>query len=235
MTFQHGALLLTGVWLAIVAARYRRSTIVLVGGLIVIGLFTAGGLARGAVTPAELGLLAKSSWLPTIAFAVAWLGLMLAYSPVADRIASQLIAKPPTLKTFRVIQQSKTKLVAGIAVAWALGGVLEELVFRGIVLKSIAATLIAWLVGPIAAGAAVVVAAIGAGIIHLYQGNRAALIITQLSVLFGALLVLSGYNLWAVILCHGLYDTVAFIRFAMGKSKYSDLSGVTELRGAHDE
>jgi membrane protease YdiL (CAAX protease family) len=224
MTFHEGALLLTAVWLAIVAVRYRRSTIVLVGGLVAIGLFTAGGLARGAVTPRELGLSAGSSWLPTIAFALLWLGMMLAYSPLADRIASRFIAKPPTLKTFRAIQQSRTKLVGGIAVAWALGGFLEELVFRGVVLKSITAILTAWVVGTIAAGAAIVAAAIGAGIIHLYQGNRAALIITQLSVLFGALFVFSGYNLWAVILCHGLYDTVAFIRFASGKSRYSDLS-----------
>jgi len=33
--------------------------------------------------------------------------------------------------------------------------------------------------------------------------------------------VVAGYNLWAVILCHGFYDTIAFVRFATGKSKYS--------------
>jgi hypothetical protein len=46
-------------------------------------------------------------------------------------------------------------------------------------------------------------------------------IITQLSSLFGLLMVVSGYNLWAVIIGHCLYDTVAFIRFANGKSRYS--------------
>jgi len=43
--------------------------------------------------------------------------------------------------------------------------------------------------------------------------------------MFGVLFVISGYNLWAVMLCHGLYDTVAFIRFATKKSKYSNLEG----------
>jgi membrane protease YdiL (CAAX protease family) len=52
---------------------------------------------------------------------------------------------------------------------------------------------------------------------------RAAIIITQLSILFGVLFVASGFNLWPVILCHGVYDTVAFIRFATKKSKYADL------------
>jgi len=60
-------------------------------------------------------------------------------------------------------------------------------------------------------------------VIHLYQGPRAAFIVTQLSVLFGTLFVLAGYNLWAVILCHGLYDTIAFIRFANKQSRYSKL------------
>ncbi len=58
---------------------------------------------------------------------------------------------------------------------------------------------------------------------HLYQGLRAVIIVTQLSVLFGVLFVGSGYNLWAVILCHGLYDTIAFVRFANKKSNYSRL------------
>jgi membrane protease YdiL (CAAX protease family) len=56
---------------------------------------------------------------------------------------------------------------------------------------------------------------------HFYQGPRAVLIIAQLSVLFGILFVISGYNLWAVMICHGLYDTIAFIRFARKKSRYS--------------
>jgi hypothetical protein len=81
----------------------------------------------------------------------------------------------------------------------------------------------AWLTAPIAIAIAVCIAALGAGLMHLYQGPRAAVIVTQLSVLFGVLFVVSGYNLWAVILCHGMYDTVAFIRFATGKSKYSNL------------
>jgi membrane protease YdiL (CAAX protease family) len=181
--------------------------------------------ASGGVTLRDLGLGIPNSWLPTFGFALSWLALMLAYSPVADSLASRWIDKAPNLNAFRAIQQSKAKLIAGIVVAWLLGGFLEELIFRGIVLKSVESFLTAWLVKPIATSAAVCVAAIGAGLMHLYQGPRAAVIITQLSVLFGVLFVVSGHNLWAVILCHGLYDTVAFIRFANKKSSYSNLDG----------
>jgi membrane protease YdiL (CAAX protease family) len=222
-TFQTTALVLPATYIAIVVVRFRRSTAVLIGGLTAVGLYTLAALARGGVTLAQLGLGVPDSWWPTLGFAVVWLGLTYAYSPVADWLASRFFDQPPTLDSFRAIQESRVKLIAGIVAAWLLGGILEELVFRGIVLRSVESLLSASFIAPIATGFAVCVAAAGAGLMHLYQGPRAAVIITQLSVLFGILFVLSGYNLWAVMLCHGLYDTVAFIRFANKKSKYSNL------------
>jgi membrane protease YdiL (CAAX protease family) len=196
----------------------------LVGGLFTIGFYTAVALARGAVSADELGLGMPGRPFVTIGLVLVWWALMLAYSPIADRLATRWFAEPPSLQSFRAIQQSTMKLVAGILVAWVLGGILEELAFRGIVRRSIELLwLRAWLGVPIAAACAVWLAASGAGVIHIYQGSRAVAIIVQLSVLFGVLFVISGYNLWAVILCHGLYDTVAFIRFANKKSKYSNL------------
>ena len=221
--FQETALALTAIYIVLVVVRFRKSTIVLIGGLVAVALFTVAALARGAVTLDQLGLRVPDSWLATIGFAVVWLGVMYAYSPVADWIASRYFAKPPTLGTFRAIQESRAKLIAGIVVAWLLGGILEELVFRGIVLRTVELLVSGWTIGAVAAAVAVLVAAVGAGLMHLYQGPRAAVIITQLSVLFGVLFVVSGYNLWAVMLCHGMYDTVAFIRFANKKSKYSNL------------
>ena len=220
-TFQIIALALTAAWLVLIAVKFRRSTVVLIGGLVALSAYAAVAIALGRTSPDVVGLGLPESWPKTIAFAVGWLALMLAYSPLADWLATRIFEKPPTLQSFRAIQESVTKLIAGIMVAWILGGVLEELVFRGIVLKSLA-VLLNSSIGTLAATAiAICAAAAGAGLIHYYQGPRAMVIITQLSVLFGGLFVLSGYNLWAVILCHGLYDTIAFIRFALGKSRYS--------------
>jgi uncharacterized protein len=225
-TFQQLALLLTVSLLVLVVVRFRHSTLVLSGGLVVIGGFTLVSLASGTVTLQELGLGLDRAWLPTLVLVLAWLALMLAYTPIADRIASRWFAKPPTLEAFRALQESRAKLMAGIIIAWILGGFLEELIARGIVLQAVEQGLTPWLTAPIAMGVAVGGAAVGAGLLHLYQGPRAVLIITQLSVLFGTLFVISGNNLWAVMLCHGLYDTIAFIRFANRQSRFSDLDGV---------
>ena len=223
MSFELNALLLTMLWLAIVAIRFRTSRIVLSGGLVVVALFALGAVLRGEATLQDFGLGLPRSWLATLALAAVWLVLMLIYSPIADKIATRFFEKPPTLDAFRALQESRLKLVGGIIIAWILGGFLEELVLRGIVLSSVESlardTVTTWT----AAGLGIVAAAGAAFIIHLYQGLRAATIVTQLSVLFGVLFVISGGNLWTVIICHGLYDTIAFIRFANKSSKYSKL------------
>ncbi len=172
---------------------------------------------------AKPGLGPPDSWLLTVIFAAGWLALMLAYSPIADRIASRLVSQPPKLDAFRATQRSTGALIAGIIVAWILGGFLEEILLRGIVLQTVNEFLNDRMNSVPAAALAILAAAVLAGVVHLYQSRRGALIIAQLSVLFGLLYVLSGYNLWTVILCHGMYDTIAFIRFARRKSRYSNL------------
>jgi membrane protease YdiL (CAAX protease family) len=221
--FQQTSLLLTVIWFSLVVLRFRRSIAVLAGGLAVIGVFTLAALAVGRATPEQLGLGFPDSWLLTVGFALAGLEVTVAYSRVADRLASRWVARPPNLEAFRAIQQSRGKLIAGIVAAWVLGGLLEELVARGIVLASLETWLAPRLGFPAAAAIAVGVAALGAGVLHGYQGPRAVAIVAQLSVLFGVLFVASGHNLLAVILCHGLYDTIAFVRFARKKSSYSHL------------
>jgi uncharacterized protein len=220
-TFRLIALLLTAIWLVLVVVRFRRSSLILIVGLFVIGGYTLVSFFLGKVSADELGLGPGHSWLSTLGFALGGLAVMLAYSPLADRLASRWFPQPPTLEAFEAIQQSRLKLIAGILVAWVLGGLLEELIARGIILNSVRAFLAPWLTVPGATILAICLAALGAGLLHSYQGPRAVVIIAQISVLFGILFVISGTNLWAVMLCHGLYDTIAFVRFANKKSRYA--------------
>ena len=231
--FQDLALGALTLWLLVVAFWFRRSTPVLIGGLILIGVGTAVAIALGAATLANIGLSQPASWTGVLVWAFGWLVLMLAYSPVADWLASRVFEKPPQLDAFRGLQQSLAKLIVGIAIAWLLGAILEEIVFRGVALNAFRAAFQP-LGDDTAIVLAIVAAALGAGVVHLYQGLRAALIITQLSALFGVLFVVSGFNLWTVILCHGAYDTIAFIRFAVRKSKYSTLDNPNAARSVSE-
>jgi membrane protease YdiL (CAAX protease family) len=194
---------------------------------VLIGNFSArvAPLGFGAVRwgLADVGLGQPRSWPMTFGLALGWTLLMLPATRFADRIATRLFTKPPTLGAFRSIQASRAKLVLGIAIAWLLGAFLEELVLRGLLLRGLDRLLVRYVGASAAIAVAVAVAASSAFVIHLYQGLRAAFIVAQLSVLFGVLFVISRENLWTVVLCHGCYDTVAFIRFAKRSSKYSKL------------
>jgi membrane protease YdiL (CAAX protease family) len=132
----------------------------------------------------------------------------------------------PNLKAFRALQKSMLNLVIGIVIAWILGAFLEEWIFRGMALRLVEGSLSASIQTPFATAAAILVAALGATAFHYYQGTRAMLIIGQLSILFGILYVLADRNLWTNVLCHGFYDTIAFIRFAYKASKYSQFEEI---------
>jgi membrane protease YdiL (CAAX protease family) len=202
-------------------ARCLAGRAAVLGGLVAVGAAVAVALLTGAVHPVDLGLGRPHSWPGTVAVAVGWLALLLAYSPLADALARRWFPERPNLTAFDPIRRSRTALVAGIVVAWVLGGFLEELALRGIVVQYLDRWLAPVLGAVPAATVAVLAAAAGAAVGHLYQGRRAGIVILQLSALLGVLMVVSGHNLWAVILCHGLYDTVAFIRYATGRSRYA--------------
>ena len=193
----------------------------ILGGLVAVGVAVVVALLTGAVHPADLGLGRPRPWPATVAVALGWLALLLAYSPMADALARRWFPERPKLAAFDPIRRSRIALAAGIVAAWVLGGFLEELALRGVVVQYLDRWLAPVLGAAPAATVAVLVAAAGAAVGHLYQGRRAAVVIFQLSALLGVLMVVSGHNLWAVILCHGLYDTVAFIRYATGRSRYA--------------
>jgi membrane protease YdiL (CAAX protease family) len=220
-TFQIIGLILTMIWLVVVVTWFRRSTIALIIGLVVLAGYILISVITKNVTFRTLGLGIPASWITTVGYALAGLILMLVYSPLADWLASLLFSKPPTLQAFGRIQDSWINLVIGIIIAWFLGGILEELIARGLILKALAGWLDQWISIPFSACAAILITAMGAGVMHFYQGPRAVAIIFQLSILLGILFVITGYNLWAVMICHGLYDTIAFIRFALKKSRVS--------------
>jgi hypothetical protein len=151
-----------------------------------------------------LGLGFPALWLTTVGLAIAWLALMWAYTPVADRLATKCVVKPPNLDFFRKLQQSRFNLAIGLLLAWVIGAFAEEVALRGLVLRWIEMLASPWMAWPLPSALAVCVAAMAAGIAHLYQGLRAAIIIFQLSVMFGILFVIDSYHLWSVIFCHGL-------------------------------
>jgi membrane protease YdiL (CAAX protease family) len=90
--------------------------------------------------------------------------------------------------------------------AWSLAAFVEEMVFRGYLIGRITD-----LVGETRIGltVAVAVSSVAFGVAHAYQGPAGMVATGTIGFVMGLLYLYSARDLWTVILCHALVDTVA--------------------------
>lgn len=98
-------------------------------------------------------------------------------------------------------------LVFWIAVAWLVGGICEECLFRGFLLTRVESLLGG---GRAALALAIVAQAALFGTLHLYGGTFAFMYAALFGVAHGIIYLLSGRNLWPVVVLHAVTDSVAF-------------------------
>ncbi len=163
----------------------------------------------------DAGLGPPVSWPMTLEWALGWLVLMLVATPVADWIAGRFFRPRADLGT--APRPTPGRVFLALIAALIVGGLIEETVLRGLVLRW-AEYQVACRFG-LGAGIAggIGAAAIIGGLVRLYRGTRAALTALQLSALLGGLYVLSGYDLWAAIVCHALYEAIMVLGAVIGR------------------
>jgi membrane protease YdiL (CAAX protease family) len=98
-------------------------------------------------------------------------------------------------------------LAAWLAVAWLVGGVCEECLFRGFLLTRVEAALGG---GPIALAIGVLAQAALFGTLHLYGGTFAFMYAALFGVVYALFYLLAKRNLWPVLIVHAVSDSVAF-------------------------
>ena len=104
-------------------------------------------------------------------------------------------------------------VLLSLAFVWGFAGFGEELSYRGYLLNRAAdlgdRSRLAYVL-------AMCYVAILFGIGHWYKGPAGVVDSTFSGLVLGTTYLLTGRNLWAPILAHGMADTVAVIFFAMG-------------------
>lgn len=98
-------------------------------------------------------------------------------------------------------------LVFWMAVAWLVGGICEECLFRGFLLTRVEALLGG---GRAALAIAILAQAALFGTLHLYGGTFAFMYAALFGVVHGIIYLLGGRNLWPVIVLHAVTDSIAF-------------------------
>jgi membrane protease YdiL (CAAX protease family) len=147
-----------------------------------------------------------ASWTRTFAMAlgaaVAIIVVMLAGSIAAGAAG---LEGPDTEGIMDLVRQGPLDLLIWIVVvAWGSAAFGEELLWRGFLMDRLAR-----LPGLHGRGVAVVVIQAAVfGLPHLYQGWSGAVVTGTVGLILGWIRLRSGGNLWALVIAHGLVDTV---------------------------
>jgi membrane protease YdiL (CAAX protease family) len=202
------------------AARLRTSKALAAAELLLaaaIALAAMAGLLPFSGTPFLLAFAWLSLWLRGIGWRSAgltWPGswrralLLGAGGGLLGQVASLYVAEPliaratgslPDVSMFAPLVGNTPFLALALATTWTLAAF-------GLGDRSPAA----WV-------ASLVLVSVLFGLGHLYQGTSGAIATGLSSVVFGALYLAGGGNLWVPIVAHGVHDTVGFVLIFLGK------------------
>lgn len=172
-------------------------------GVLLGALWVIAFLWLGRQRPQAIGIRRPASWPRLLGLAAAlalgaWLLAEFVTAPLAETVAGQR-----NLDTLADLQGNWGKFLFWLALGWAAGGVIEELLFRGFMIGIGVRLLGERLIWPIAIGSSAVF-----GLSHFYQGPAGMIITGTTGFVFAAIFIVAGRNLVLVIVVHGLVNTI---------------------------
>lgn len=189
--------------LLLVAISAIRPLGVLVGfGFLTVALLL--GVRHGSF--AEIGFTRPESWGRTLLLGLSLgVGIQLASSIVLDPLLGRLTGAPVDVSALDGMRGDMAAYVVMLLVGWIVGGLFEEMLFRGYLQKRLLIHLGSGTAGAVVAA---LVPAVAFGLAHSYQGLAGMLSTGLLGFVFGLLFAWYRYCLWLPILVHGISNTV---------------------------
>ena len=132
---------------------------------------------------------------------------------VLEPLIVRLTGHPVDLSQFASLRGNVAMLLILLALVWTFAAFGEEFVYRGYFMNRVAE-----LLGGGKAAWAVSLAFVSVlfGVAHLYQGVSGILVNAAAGLVYGAVYLRAGRNLWAPIIAHGMYDTVGLAFLYLG-------------------
>ena len=125
-----------------------------------------------------------------------------------------LTGEAADLSQFAAVKGNVFLLSLFLAIVWTFAAFGEELVYRGYLLNRVAELAGG---GGAAWALSLLVVSVLFGVLHAYQGITGVIDNVLAGLVYGALYLWSGRNLWVPIIAHGVYDTVALLLMFWGK------------------
>lgn len=150
----------------------------------------------------------QSIWLAAV-LVLAFFGAKLFLAqPLSDAITDWLKIPRGDHSTFDHLRGNASALVGWLVAAWLAGGLAEEFIFRGYLMKRVADLLGG---GAGSWTAALILQALAFGSMHFYLGVGGMISAMIGAMFFGFFFLLSRRNLWPVIVVHGLWDSLVLV------------------------
>jgi membrane protease YdiL (CAAX protease family) len=161
-----------------------------------------------------LGLVQPLSWSNTIGMSLIFGILIALLSPIIiEPFSEHLTGKKHDLSALGTIRGDIQNTLTWITGAWLLAATLEEIIFRGFMMRELADLLGT---GFRANTVNILVTSTVFGLAHLYQGRAGALSTAIVSVMLGVIFVWNEFQLWLLIFTHGFIDTFGLLLIYLG-------------------
>ncbi len=167
-------------------------------------------------TWADFGLKRPRTWrlIPLWALVV-FAANILAQNTIMP-LASRLFALPtPDLSRYEVIHQNLPMLLIVMPGAMFTGGFIEEFVYRGMLVDRLHRVLGG---GRLALGGAALLCGVPFGMVHFKWGIGGIAATAVMGAVFGVLYLLTGRNLWPLIVAHATFDAILMVAAYHGVS-----------------
>jgi len=166
----------------------------------------------------ELGLTNPNNWLKTLVTGVgAGLGMLVIARFIINPLAIKLFGPWLDPEMFASLKGRLPQLFINvILISWLHAALCEEIIFRGFILR--------WVErlaggGQGALALAIIVQALLFGLSHYPQGRTGVLTTTLGGLLWGAIFLAGGRQLWVVIVGHATVDTILFTLAYLGQTR----------------
>jgi membrane protease YdiL (CAAX protease family) len=156
--------------------------------------------------PSLLGFTSPTNWGKTILIAlVCSVVIYLFTTLLLEPLLQRWTRKPLDYSAFSKAQADWRQLVLLLLVSWFLAAILEETIFRGFLITEISSWFNDNLTGVILS---ILIGSVIFGLAHTYQGKSGVYSTGIVGALLAVIFVVGGFNLWLVIITHGLIDTI---------------------------
>lgn len=130
-----------------------------------------------------------------------------------EQLITKLTGTTPDLGSYESVKGDTGRFIIMLAIGWFVGGLFEELFFRGYLYNRFQSLIHNQSLFKIST---ILLTSIVFAFAHNYQGISGILDTGLFAVIMGVLYFVLGRNVWYLIIIHGFYDTVGIVRLYLG-------------------